>query len=179
MEVTDIALVELALDGDGHAFGVLVARHHDRIFRLAYRILGSRADAEDLTQDICVALPRKLESYRREARFTTWLHTVTVNAARDAIRRRASRDRAATGWGEVELARKAEAAQAATEQAWLHRAMSLLPPDLIETVALVLGEEMNHRDAAEVLGVSEGTVSWRMSEVRKRLKRIAEEEDSS
>jgi RNA polymerase sigma-70 factor (ECF subfamily) len=51
-----------------------------------------------------------------------------------------------------------------------------LPDDLRETVALVLGEELTQAQAGEVLGVSEGTVAWRMSEVKKRLKVMAAKE---
>jgi RNA polymerase sigma-70 factor (ECF subfamily) len=52
-----------------------------------------------------------------------------------------------------------------------------MPQDLRETVALVLGEDMTHREAAEVLDLSEGTISWRMSEVRKILREIAKKEE--
>ena len=54
--------------------------------------------------------------------------------------------------------------------------MARLGPDLRDTVALVLGEELTQAEAAKVLGVSEGTVAWRMSEVKKRLRRMAQEE---
>ncbi|WP_233416978.1 RNA polymerase sigma factor [Halovulum marinum] len=176
MEPSDRALVDRALAGDAGAFGLLVARHYDRIFRVAWRVLGSQADAEDLAQDVCAALPGKLDGFRAEARFTTWLHRVVVNAARDRLRRHATHARAVQGWGDVETLRRDEARQAADQQEWLVRAMTALPLDLRETVALVLGEEMTHAEAAAALGVSEGTVSWRMSEVRKRLRRLAEEE---
>lgn len=176
MEPSDAQLVDRALGGDAEAFGLLVSRHYDRVFRLGYRILGSQAEAEDLAQDVCAALPARLGSFRREARFTTWLHRVVVNAARDRMRRHAAQARAADGWGDVEKMRREEAEEAAAEQAWLIQAMRALPPELRETVALVLGEELSHRDAAEVLEISEGTVSWRMSEVRKRLRRMAQEE---
>ena len=56
-------------------------------------------------------------------------------------------------------------------------AMTTMPQDLRETVALVLGEEMTHRQAAEVLDLSEGTISWRMSEVKKTLREIARKEE--
>ena len=55
--------------------------------------------------------------------------------------------------------------------------MAQLDDDLRETVALVLGEEMTHAAAAEVLHISEGTVSWRMSQVKKALRGMAEDEE--
>ena len=59
---------------------------------------------------------------------------------------------------------------------WLHNAMRSLPDELQDTLALTLDEEMTHADAADILGISEGTVSWRMSEIRKRLRAMRQEE---
>lgn len=177
MEADDEILARAAGDGDRHAFAVLVARHYDRIHGLAFRLTGARSEAEDLAQDICLALPAKLASFRREARFTTWLYRVTVNAAHDRRRRAASHARAADGWGDWEQNRRAGIADEAAAQDWLAAAMSRLSPELRDTVALTLGEELSQKEAAEVLGVSEGTVAWRMSEVKKRLREIARAED--
>lgn len=175
MTTSDDALARAAAAGDGEAFSSLLHRHYDRIFRLTFRLTGIAADAEDLTQDICAALPAKLAAFRGEARFTTWLYRVVVNAAHDQRRRRASHAKAAEGWGDVEVARRAEAEDAAEALDWLTMAMRALPVDLRDTVALVL-DEVTHAEAAEILGVSEGTVSWRMSEAKKCLRTMREAE---
>jgi RNA polymerase sigma-70 factor (ECF subfamily) len=176
MDTSDETLAEAAARADRDAFSALLSRHYDRIYGLAFRLTGSRAEAEDLTQDICMALPGKLVSYRRQARFTTWLYRVTVNAAFDRRRRTATRAKAADGWGDWELARQAELSEAAKAQDWLARTMRTLPVELRDTVALTLGGELSQAEAAEVLGVSEGTVAWRMSEVKKRLRAVAKAE---
>jgi RNA polymerase sigma-70 factor (ECF subfamily) len=177
METSDEALASAAAAGDRDAFAALLARHYDRIFGLAFRLTGMRAEAEDLTQDICLALPAKLVSYRQAARFTTWLYRVTVNAAHDRRRRRATHTKAADGWGDWEIARQAEIAEAAEAQDWLITTMARLTPELRDTVALTLGEDLSQKEASEILGVSEGTVAWRMSEVKKRLREIARAEE--
>ncbi len=176
MQTPDEALASAAATGDRDAFAALLGRHYDRIFALAFRLTGSRAEAEDLTQDICLALPAKLGSWRGEARFTTWLYRVTVNAAHDRRRRAATRSRAADGWGDWEVNRRAGIAEEAAAQDWLVATMARLSPELRDTVALTLGEELSQREAAEVLGLSEGTVAWRMSEVKKRLRALARAE---
>ena len=176
MQTPDEALGSAAATGDRDAFAALLGRHYDRIFALAFRLTGSRAEAEDLTQDICLALPAKLGSWRGEARFTTWLYRVTVNAAHDRRRRAATRSRAADGWGDWEVNRRAGIAEEAAAQDWLVATMARLSPELRDTVALTLGEELSQREAAEVLGISEGTVAWRMSEVKKRLRALARAE---
>ena len=177
METPDEALASAAAAGDRDAFSALLSRHYDRIFRLAFSLTGRRAEAEDLVQDICAALPAKLQSYRQQARFTTWLYRVTINAAHDRRRRAATHRKAATGWGDWELDRQAQMVGEAEAQDWLGHAMARLPQDLRDTVALTLGEDMTQGEAAQVLGLSEGTVAWRMSEVKKRLRAMAVAED--
>ncbi|MEM6637957.1 MAG: RNA polymerase sigma factor [Pseudomonadota bacterium] len=178
MESSEEALVLAAADGDRAAFVALAARVYDRLFALAFRLTGARAEAEDLTQDVLVALPRKLAGFRAEARFSTWLYRVAVNAAHDRRRRDVTRARANAGWGEVEVARRAEAAEDRTRQDWLAGAMAALPEELRDTVALLTDGEMTQAEAAEVLGVSPGTVAWRISEVKKRLADLARQEET-
>lgn len=176
METPDETLANAAANGDRAAFAALVQRHYDRIFGLAYRLTGIRAEAQDLAQDICAALPAKLQHWRAEARFTTWLYRVVVNAAHDLRRRQATRAAASSGWGDWEIARQDEIATQAQAMDWLTQAMTRLPVEMRDTVALVLGEDMTQSEAGAVLGLSEGTIAWRMSEVKKRLRAMAAEE---
>ena len=169
-------LVRRASGGDREAFRELLELHYDRIFRFCFRLTGSREEAEDLTQDICLALPAKLKSFRGKARFTTWLYRVAMNAAHDRRRRAGSRTKAAQGWGDWEVNRRVVATERAADLDWLRRSMAALPTDLRDTVALTLDGEMTHAQAGEVLGVSEGTVSWRLSEARRRLRALWQEE---
>jgi RNA polymerase sigma-70 factor (ECF subfamily) len=175
MTTSDEDLAEAAAAGDGAAFASLLDRHYDRLFAFCFRLTGSRADAEDLTQDICAALPAKLGSYQRRAKVTTWLYRVAVNAAHDRRRKRATYARATTGWGDWEIQRTAENDDTAEKLDWLTVAMRQLPVDLRDTLALVL-DEMTHAQAGDVLGVSEGTISWRISEAKKTLRVIKEQE---
>ncbi len=176
MDTPDETLAMAAATGDRSAFAALVTRHYDRIFALGWRLTGSRVEAEDLAQEICAALPHRLRGWRAEARFTTWLYRVVVNAAHDARRRAAVRTKAATGWGDWETARQDAMAEDRAAQEWLMHAMTRLSPELRDTVALVLGEDMTQAEAGTVLGLSEGTIAWRMSEVKKRLRAMAAEE---
>ena len=80
-------MVGRANSGDAAAFATLLERHYDLIYRLAYRILGNQQDAEDIAQDVCVLLPKKLASFQGNAKFTTWLYQITLNTCRDFMRR--------------------------------------------------------------------------------------------
>ena len=174
-EAADEDLARAAAEGDGAAFGLLLDRHYDRLFGLLWRLTGAKAEAEDLAQDICERLPGKLRGWRGEARFSTWLWRVAVNAAHDRRRRQAAQGRAAEGWGDWEVARQDAIAEGREREAWLLGAMGRLPSDLRDTLALVL-DEATHAEAGRALGVSEGTVSWRVSEAKRRLRLMREED---
>lgn len=168
-----------AASGDARAFEALIARHYDRVHALAWKFTGGPPDSEDLAQDVCVALGRKIRSFRGEARFTTWLYQVVLNAARDGMRRDKTRDAATATFAEVDDLRRGAEADRAARADWLRAAIRDLKPDLRETAVLVLDEGLSHGQAAEVLEVAESTVSWRLMEIRKALKACAEAEKRS
>ncbi len=176
MTTSDEDLAVAAAGGDRDAFASLLSRRYDDLFALAFRLTGNRSDAEDVTQDVCAALPTKLRGYRAESRFTTWAYRVVVNAVHDRRRRAATRANAASGWGDWEKGRRAEIAEAQDQSDWLMLTMTTLPPDLRDTLALLIEDEVTHAEAGKVLGVSEGTISWRMSEAKKQLRVLAEKE---
>jgi len=177
MESSDQILVNRARSGDAQAFGLLLERHYDMILRLGYRVLGSQTMAEELAQDVCCALPVKLGTFRGDAKFTTWLYRVTINAAKDVLRKQKTRRTAQQGWGDVYQLQQQDANDQAKDRAWLAQAMNALPSDLRETLILTLTEDMTQAEAGAVLGVSAGTISWRVSEAKKHLRAFAQSEE--
>lgn len=173
MTTDDDELAMRAGAGDAQAFRVLLERHYDRMFRLSLRFFGNRDDAEDMTQDICLALPKKLRSFAGRARFSTWLYQVVINACRDHVRSRSSRRALNETYAEVSEMAREDQRHTDERVRWLYRALDQLSPTLRETAILVLGEDMTHAQAGDVLGVKETTVSWRMHEIRKELKALA------
>jgi RNA polymerase sigma-70 factor (ECF subfamily) len=73
--------------GDGSAFEELLRRHQRPVLNFIYRYVGSRSTAEDLTQDVFLRIIRRARSYKREAKFTTWLYTIARNICVDHARR--------------------------------------------------------------------------------------------
>lgn len=88
---TDAALMLRVREGDGGAFTALVRRHQDRVVSLAYRYLSDASEAEDLAQEVFLRVHRARETYEPSAKFTTWLHRITVNACLNHIRGRKAR----------------------------------------------------------------------------------------
>lgn len=170
--MSDTELAMSARDGDRNAFRQLVERHYDSAYRVALRMTGSTADAEDIAQDICVALADKLGSFRGTSSFSTWLYRVVVNACKDHHRRRATSDRLHSDYAMVYEFSRADAADDKQRRGWLGEAIAGLEPGLRETAVLVLSEDLSHSQAGEVLGCAESTISWRMHEIRKKLKTL-------
>ena len=165
----DNDLVAAAVSGNRDAFEVLLRRHYDRIHGLAWRLTGSRADADDIAQDVCCALVEKIGGFRGDAKFTTWLTGITFNAARDFRRRRRSFGGLIERLTVVAGLAPPPDGRDAYDAVWLKSAIARLKPPLRDTVVLVAGEQLTHAEAAEILGVAENTVAWRMHEVRRLL----------
>ena len=88
---SDIELMLAVQAGDEEAFSVLVDRHRNAVVNLTYRYIGNRTDAEDLAQEVFLRVHRARNRYRPEAKFTTWLYRVAVNASLNELRNRKTR----------------------------------------------------------------------------------------
>lgn len=165
----DADLVVAAAAGDRAAFEALLRRHYDRIHGLAWQITGSRADADDIAQDVCCTLVGKIGTFRGEAKFTTWLCGITFNACRDFRRRRRSFTALTERLAVLAGLAAAPDGRDVYDGIWLNSAIARLKPALRDTVVLVAGQELNHSEAAHLLGIAESTVAWRMHEARRVL----------
>lgn len=85
---SDNDLLARFLEGDQASFTALVVRHEDRIFALAFRMTGDRADALEATQETFIAAFRRAGKFRGESAFGTWLYSIGVNACRDLLRKK-------------------------------------------------------------------------------------------
>lgn len=165
----DAELVAGAIAGDRAAFGALLERHYDRIHGLAWQLTGTRADADDIAQDVCCSLVERIGSFRGEAKFTTWLCGIVFNACRDFHRRRKSLSGLAARFAVLAGLARGPDGRDLHDAMWVKSAIAGLPSAYRETVVLVAGQQLSHAEAATILGVAEATVSWRMHEVRRML----------
>jgi len=165
----DRELVVAAVAGERAAFEALLRRHYDRIHRVAWRLTGSATDAEDVAQEVCCTLVEKIGTFRNQAKFTTWLVGIVVNACNDHHRRVAAFTRLRRHLATLAGLARVPDGRDLHRRLWLASAIAGLDRPLRETVVLVVGEDMSHAEAAAALGVAESTVSWRMHQVRRRL----------
>jgi RNA polymerase sigma factor (sigma-70 family) len=166
---SDAVLVSASVAGNRAAFAALLERHYDRVHGLAWQLTGSRADADDIAQDVCCILVEKIATFRGEAKFTTWLCGITFNACRDLRRRRRSFGRFSEKLAVLAGLARVPDGRDLYDSIWLESAIARLKPAYREAAVLVAGQQLTHAEAAEILGVAESTVSWRMHEVRRLL----------
>jgi RNA polymerase sigma-70 factor, ECF subfamily len=182
-EVSDLDLVRRAQDGDAEAFGELVERNRRAVFRAVLAALGSAAEADDVAQDAFVMAYRKLESFRGDAAFRTWVLAI---AWRKALDRRKSMARwlrltmvpseaeaGATNWIEQmpgDTPSQEEQLAASQLQETAKRLIRTLPRKLRDALLLAGSGDYTYEQISQILGVPVGTVKWRVSEARRVLK---------
>lgn len=165
--------------GDQGALEVLLRRHEPRVFALAYRLLGNRADAADATQEVFVTVFRKAGMFRHQSAFTTWLHRLTVNASHDLGRKRARTPQPlAADTGEAEhAARRGSERDAGGRDAFgqvddrlvVEAGLAALPEE--QRVPIVLRDlhGLSYQEIADATGTPLGTVKSRIARGRMDL----------
>lgn len=170
-DARDRALLASHVSGDPDAFGLLVGHHRDRLWAVALRTLGDHEEAADALQDALLSAYRAAPSYRGDAKVTTWLHRVVVNACLDRVRRRAARPTVPMPeqGGSAEPVDKIDALAARETALEIEAALAELPVEQRCAILLVDVHGMPVDDVAAVLGVPPGTVKSRCSRGRARL----------
>jgi RNA polymerase sigma-70 factor (ECF subfamily) len=171
----DAAVVRRVLAGDAEAFGVLVARHHERCLRLAVHLVGDRADAEDAVQEALLRAYRHLGGYREEERFGAWLTRILVNQCRTARARARRALPAGVEWAEADraVAHPADAAAPDAERREaLARAIRRLPGDQREAVVLRYADELSYAEMAAATGATAAALKMRVQRACRRLRAL-------
>ena len=177
--MSDVDLVARARQGDPAAFGELVERHRTAVYRAALAALGSHADAEDAAQDAFLVAFRRLDTFRGDASFKTWLLTIAWHQAinhRRSLSRVWRRMVAPKDQEEMESVLENVAAAGPTPEGAtahhelrreLERAIRSLSPKLRDTLLLAQSGEYSYDEIGTMLGAPLGTIKWRVSEARR------------
>jgi RNA polymerase sigma-70 factor (ECF subfamily) len=171
--VTDDELVALAREGDPAAFDQLVTRHQAAAYRAALAALRNPEDAEEVAQDAFVRAWTNLQRFRGESDFRTWLQTIVWNRALSRRRsvarwwsRRAPLDDAAA------VAADRPAVDVSHDEMRRHVASAIdaLSPKLRDALLLAQSGEHDYEAIGTLLKIPVGTVKWRVSEARKKVR---------
>ena len=163
----------LSRQGDRVAFSELVRRYQDRIYRFVMRMVRSREDALDLTQETFVRAWQALPQWRPEAAINTWLFQIARNLAIDHLRRRKSVHFVSDDAAGIDLPqeRPGPEAQAQTAQQYrlLEAALQQIAPEHREIMLLREVEGLSYDEIAQVLAINPGTVKSRIARARHAL----------
>lgn len=174
MPTTQIrADVAAAQDGDNRAFARLVDQTYSNVFLLAARLTRDHDDALDVVQEVYLRAYKGLIDYRGEARFTTWLHRITINCASTLLARRRrdlhdpiQRDVIDMS-DEYHPERRVEESEISDD---LRRALEELPPNLRSVLVLSDVYDLSHQKIGKQLGISATAVKVRLHRSRKRIR---------
>ena len=165
MTATNDDIIKRAQHGDREAFAWVVENHYELMLRVANSFCSNRSDAEDITQQACIKLARSIAQFRFESAFSSWLYRLVINCAKDWLKAQKP----------LALENPPESAinNAAEPMVLLQQVLALVDEmgeGFRSTVTLVIGEGLSHAEAGLILEVKESTISWRLHEIRKRLK---------
>lgn len=163
-------LVKRAAAGDRDAFAAVVDVQYDFIFRIAFKWLGDKSDAEDVTQNVVIKLAQSISQFDGRSQFSSWLYRIALNAVRDHQRAssRQGRNIAALSLVTPTAAPSSQEDDVALNEVW--EAVRQLPEKQRDAVLMIYGEDMSHAQCAGIMGCKESTVSWYVHEAKKSLK---------
>lgn len=174
-ELSDTELMARVARGDHNAFGALVTRHEDKLFSVAYRVLGNRQDALDATQDALLSAFRQAAKFRGDSAFSTWLYRIGVNACNDLLRKK--KRFVLTDDPEPPEIAGPRTDEDAVRRVDLSRALASLQPEYREAVVLHDLGGVPYEEIARITATRIGTVKSRISRGRKRLAELLEQPD--
>lgn len=184
LAMSDEELVGRAQSGDTNAFDALIGRHQERVFSLAFRMLGSADDAADVQQESFVQAWRNLSKFRRDAAFGTWLHRITVNLCLSRKRRRQTEPLEPHMEDTLHSSEPSGVAclERAETKATVRGAIAALPAHHRALIVMRDIEERPFEEIAQILGCSVQSARTRLTRARKMLRErlepyLAEEDE--
>ena len=168
-------IVARARKGDTDAFEQLVITYREPVFRLALRMCGNAADAEEAAQDAFLSAWKGLPNFRGDSRFSTWLYQLTTHAAIDLLRRQ-KRQISAEDIDGVSPQDDAPGPQQQAEQSETRKAVReavlALPEEQRQIVVLRFMEELSYEEIGAALKLPPGTVKSRLNRAKAQLRTI-------
>ncbi len=180
---SDRQLVQSAKAGKRAAFGRLVKKYQNKVFYLAYDLVGDYEDARDVAQESFIKAYEKLQQFEERAQFSTWLYRITVNLAMDLHRRRKRRPHESLqdNLYEIERQKKAEQSeegrrtemqlQTSVQRKQLEIALQKLSENQRVATVLKYFHQKSSKEIAEVLGCSENTARIHLFRALRNLKK--------
>jgi RNA polymerase sigma-70 factor (ECF subfamily) len=165
-------LIARCRQGDQDAFRLLLERHHQTVYRVAYAITGNPTDAAEIVHETFIKAWRSLASFRHDASLATWLTRVALNTARDHLRRQRAREIVGAVRGLIRAQPSRDDRAAVEDRDELQRALQRLSPRARQVIALRFGLDLSLKEIADLLGCPEGTVKSRLNAALGTLRKL-------
>lgn len=176
MQQDEYTIVEECRNGNSEAFAILVERYKEMVYNAAFRMLGDSEAAYDISQESFISAYESLKAFRNDAKFSTWLYSITLNKCRDHLRCRRPHvpiDEMAellpSGVSNPE-----DAVSRKQLDVTLQKALNTLPEDYREVIVLKHIEGLDYREMESILGVKANALKVRTYRAREMLKKILE-----
>lgn len=189
-ETTEQRFIERLIGRDERAFNELVQIYEQRVFRLVFRMLGRRDEAEDMAQEVFVQVFKAIGTFRGDSKLSTWIYRIAVNLCKNRLKylsRRhndeqdefdASAERGAytqaKGVTTADVARPDHLVEGYQLERIVHGCLAELDPDFREVLILRDVEDLSYEEVGEITGLPEGTVKSRLHRARAMLKASVE-----
>lgn len=181
--------LDALLDGDQEEFEKLVRKESPRLFRVIVRVVGDENEAESVMQETYLQAYQRLDTFRRESKFTTWLYAIGINLARASLRKskrlsvleEADIDRMQPTFSKGMYVESFQSwnpqkmAEISDRKRIVHDAIDQLPPDYRSIVILRDIEELSTAEAAAILNITEGAARVRLHRARQALRQLLDE----
>src|SRR5262245_10985436 len=186
MSIAERLLLARLRERDEQAFREIVRQFEDKVFGLIYRMLGNRPEAEDVTQEVFITVFKTIESFRGEAKFSTWLLRIAANHAKNRIKHLARRPTEGVDPDDVsqvhvsadrpappvqaQIDRPDAMLEAAETDRLMQQAIAGLDEDQKLLVELRDVQELSYQEIGEITGLPEGTIKSRLHRARMAIK---------
>ena len=176
---SDEALLEAVKNGDCESFNPLIERYKLALYKVMYRMVLNRDDAEDLVEEAFIKAYRSIKKFDTSRPFYTWVRRIAVNNAINFLKKEHRNMIQPLEFVEKRLSDDRQDPVAMTEQKMLreriNRAMALLPEEFRTIISLKVEEDLSYDEISRALKIPKGTVMSRLARARQKLRQILKE----
>lgn len=171
---TDLYYVKRIQEGDVNCFTCLLDKYSRQVHSLILKVVGSREDAEELTQDVFMKVYKNISSFRENSSFSTWLYRIAYNTAISATRKRKTEysvieETQINNVSEEEVAAMMGQTDTSAQVELLEKAVGLLPPDERGIILLYYMQEKTVDDLVGITGLTASNIKIKLFRIRKKL----------
>jgi RNA polymerase sigma factor (sigma-70 family) len=171
--------IDKVQEGNVNAYSVIVDRHKDRVYNLAFRICGNHEEAEEISQDSFLKAYRALGSFKRKSSFSTWLYRIVYNTAISHVRTKKRKilsleDFPADAADFISTGTPEEDAETEYRRSLINFAFQKISDEERSLITLHYYEEMSTEELSEVTGISKSNIKVKLFRARQKMLKIIE-----